>query len=543
MILANMSNCIVLFLAMGLSFLQHSDSCLNWSGQASIDLNSQMRFIQSTSKNQEIPKDFKNSKTLLELGVLDPAYEWWGLICLENSGVRPKSVALVLGNWTLHQATIHHVIDGQTVTVLETGFQVPPEDKALSLGYYQIVPLVLPANSQSRIFVNLKSHRKFPIITNPVLMSYDKMTMQVLQRQNLMSICYGILLLMLVYGSFLYVKMGAYVYLFYGLHLIAALVNLLAWNGVMSTYFCLHLLWQVPLWQIVIPGSWIFYFLFMVHMLESTSIANWFRTRKWYFIGLGAILYLLSIYLYVGQENLWLSSWLFIVQALLFAALVITICGLMLSKTRISRYFLYGSCLLALGILSNLVLSVFFESNSLSLVADPNLSIALALVLEMSFFTLGIAQKMKDQEIYGELQRRKISALLGKQKSYQSASQLTSIAEDISISSQELTPFVQKCVNIIKKNMDDSDFSVTLFAKEVLLSRVQLHRRLKAELCMSASEAVRWVRLTYAAQLLRSTDKNVTEVCYAVGFNNLSYFASCFKKQHGINPSEFRNRF
>ncbi|QHT67814.1 AraC family transcriptional regulator [Rhodocytophaga rosea] len=43
-------------------------------------------------------------------------------------------------------------------------------------------------------------------------------------------------------------------------------------------------------------------------------------------------------------------------------------------------------------------------------------------------------------------------------------------------------------------------------------------------------------------QLLEMQAGNVSEVVYQVGFNNLSYFSTCFKEQYGTTPHEFISR-
>lgn len=48
------------------------------------------------------------------------------------------------------------------------------------------------------------------------------------------------------------------------------------------------------------------------------------------------------------------------------------------------------------------------------------------------------------------------------------------------------------------------------------------------------------LRVGNAAKLLIETDKNISEICYDSGFNNLSNFNRVFKGQKGCTPKEFR---
>ncbi len=98
--------------------------------------------------------------------------------------------------------------------------------------------------------------------------------------------------------------------------------------------------------------------------------------------------------------------------------------------------------------------------------------------------------------------------------------------------------FLKKLTQIIDQHLSESQFSVDKLANEMALSRVQLHRKLKATIGCSASEFVRQYRLKLAHRYLQAQKGTVSEIAYEVGFNNLSYFAKCFKETYKVNPSE-----
>jgi signal transduction histidine kinase/DNA-binding response OmpR family regulator len=109
---------------------------------------------------------------------------------------------------------------------------------------------------------------------------------------------------------------------------------------------------------------------------------------------------------------------------------------------------------------------------------------------------------------------------------------------DVAVTSND-TIFLERAIDLINKNMTDSEFSVEQFAYNIGLSRMQLHRKLKALTDYSTSEFIRVVRLHRAAALLKHKKATVSEIAFEVGFNNLSYFARSFRKHFGKSPSSY----
>ncbi len=56
----------------------------------------------------------------------------------------------------------------------------------------------------------------------------------------------------------------------------------------------------------------------------------------------------------------------------------------------------------------------------------------------------------------------------------------------------------------------------------------------------SLSDYVLDIRLGYAARMLVDSTKNISEICYESGFNNLSNFNRIFKSRRGSTPRDFR---
>ena len=56
---------------------------------------------------------------------------------------------------------------------------------------------------------------------------------------------------------------------------------------------------------------------------------------------------------------------------------------------------------------------------------------------------------------------------------------------------------------------------------------------------MRTSSFIRELRLSKAAELLAEENQSVTQIAFAVGFDNLSYFAKVFQERYGVLPSQY----
>nr|WP_288982036.1 tetratricopeptide repeat protein [uncultured Allomuricauda sp.] len=110
--------------------------------------------------------------------------------------------------------------------------------------------------------------------------------------------------------------------------------------------------------------------------------------------------------------------------------------------------------------------------------------------------------------------------------------------KDISIGSYDQR-FLESLQTILDEQLVSSDFNAEAFSVAIGMSRMQLHRKLKALTGQTTSEFIRGQRLKLAAKLLQKSDVNISEIGYQVGFNDHSYFTKCFRETYGLSPSEF----
>ena len=134
-------------------------------------------------------------------------------------------------------------------------------------------------------------------------------------------------------------------------------------------------------------------------------------------------------------------------------------------------------------------------------------------------------------------QRKQLSVIL-ERKIQKSHSSTILDFEDSGITSMD-ERFLQKVFATVKEHFADPEFDVEAFCREIALSRMQLHRKIKALTGQTTNGFIRTFRLKSAAELIKKKSATVAEIAYDVGFNSPSYFSECFRIYFGKLPSEF----
>lgn len=107
-----------------------------------------------------------------------------------------------------------------------------------------------------------------------------------------------------------------------------------------------------------------------------------------------------------------------------------------------------------------------------------------------------------------------------------------------------ITPLDEKlianAISYVEKNISRSDLSVEELSRELGMSRAHMYKKMLQITGKTPIEFIRIIRLKRAAQLLRESQQNVSEIAYQLGFNNPKYFSRYFKEEFGVLPSVYQ---
>ncbi|WP_421808680.1 helix-turn-helix domain-containing protein [Flagellimonas sp.] len=99
---------------------------------------------------------------------------------------------------------------------------------------------------------------------------------------------------------------------------------------------------------------------------------------------------------------------------------------------------------------------------------------------------------------------------------------------------------IRNYVKKIEKNISQ-DFSLEDISAETGLTQAKLQEGFKLLYNKTVTEYIRHARLELARDYIATTEMNISEVVYSIGFTSRSYFSKIFKEKFGLSPSEFKN--
>ncbi len=109
--------------------------------------------------------------------------------------------------------------------------------------------------------------------------------------------------------------------------------------------------------------------------------------------------------------------------------------------------------------------------------------------------------------------------------------------------SAEYKEFLDACMAIVEKRLDDDDFNVLELASEIGMSHSKLYKLIKSISGQSANSFIRYIRLRKAAEMFINTDYNINETAFYVGIKDIKYFREQFTKTFGIKPSDYIKKY
>ena len=100
--------------------------------------------------------------------------------------------------------------------------------------------------------------------------------------------------------------------------------------------------------------------------------------------------------------------------------------------------------------------------------------------------------------------------------------------------------FIERAIKCLDEHLSDSDYDRDTFARDMGTSASTLYNKLRAVTGMNVSGFIRNHRIKAACRLAQQDPTlRVSDIAYRVGFKDPKYFATIFKKEMGMQPSEY----
>lgn len=160
-------------------------------------------------------------------------------------------------------------------------------------------------------------------------------------------------------------------------------------------------------------------------------------------------------------------------------------------------------------------------------------------VQEKKSFEIGVDEylcKPFDEEVL----RLRIRNILNLRNRYKKMFSTNSKVEELHIKEESRDKtFIANAIGLMEKHYPEAEYNLECFVRDMGYSKTLVNRKMQDLTGQTIGQFMKGFRLNVAQRIIRENgeDVNVSEVAYAVGFNDPKYFTKCFKEQFGYLPS------
>lgn len=164
-------------------------------------------------------------------------------------------------------------------------------------------------------------------------------------------------------------------------------------------------------------------------------------------------------------------------------------------------------------------------------------------VQEKRSFEIGVDEylcKPFDEEVL----RLRIRNILNLRRKYKKMFSASSKVEELHVKEESRDKtFITNAVNLMNTNYADPEYNLERFVRDMGYSKTLVNKKMQDLTGQPIGQFMKNYRLNVAQRMIQEAgDVNVSEVAYAVGFNDPKYFTKCFKEFFGYLPSSMLNK-
>lgn len=331
---------------------------------------------------------------------LNHKYTYWGKLVFKSTLLRDSDWILLFEDyWPINYVEAYIMRDGESITVKKAGKLTPTPEQDVKEGRYNKVSIFIPKGDKpTTVYLKIRNVDHRPIDFDLTLQHQTYWLKQLEINDILQAIFHGILWVMIIYNFFMFISVGDKAYLYYVLYMVLLSAYALYYMGYLKTY----VIGNFPkvtdyVYVVAAYAPSIFYFMFARHYFRIKGrlpkadwlIRTWVTTKS---AIVGLLLLLLAIFYntrLVGN----LGSYIMLFEIGLY---VITLAYVVYvtskTKTKNALYFVIGTTILITS-------TVIFILNILIRGEGNFLVLQAGIIIELIFFSFGLADRMKLREI------------------------------------------------------------------------------------------------------------------------------------------------